>query len=180
MQVVYFYYFIVVLFTQFIFRFSLIESIPEGLNYTDDSPKFPSTYEVWMNLITNAHVSIDIASFYWTLRNSEPHIPKNPSSQHGENIFQALLKAGTERRIKIRIAQNAPTQENPNIDTEIFIKRKAAEVRSLNFAQLLGGGVLHTKLWIIDGQHAYIGSANMDWRALTQVIYLRNINKRYV
>ncbi|KAH9380129.1 hypothetical protein HPB48_000738 [Haemaphysalis longicornis] len=30
-------------------------------------------------------------------------------------------------------------------------------------------GVLHTKFWIVDSKHAYIGSANMDWRSLTQV-----------
>lgn len=86
------------------------------------------------------------------------------------NVFQALKIAGTQRSIKIRIAQNAPTKDQPNLDTEELIKRKAAEVRSLNFAQLLGGGVLHTKLWIIDSKHIYVGSANMDWRALTQVI----------
>jgi phospholipase D3/4 len=33
----------------------------------------------------------------------------------------------------------------------------------------MGGGVLHTKLWIIDGEHFYVGSANMDWRSLTEV-----------
>jgi len=33
----------------------------------------------------------------------------------------------------------------------------------------MGGGVLHTKLWIIDHQHFYVGSANMDWRSLTEV-----------
>jgi phospholipase D3/4 len=43
------------------------------------------------------------------------------------------------------------------------------KVRSVNFPKLMGGGVLHTKLWIIDGQHFYVGSANMDWRSLTQV-----------
>ena len=42
-------------------------------------------------------------------------------------------------------------------------------MRSLNFAGLLGGGVLHTKLWLVDRTHVYVGSANMDWRALTQV-----------
>lgn len=84
-------------------------------------------------------------------------------------MFNALLTAGFERGIKIKIAQNAPSQDQPNLDTEVLMKRKAAEVRSLNFAQLLGGGVLHTKLWIIDNKHFYIGSANMDWRALTQV-----------
>lgn len=43
------------------------------------------------------------------------------------------------------------------------------QVRSLNFAALLGAGVLHTKLWLIDRTHVYVGSANMDWRALSQV-----------
>jgi len=33
----------------------------------------------------------------------------------------------------------------------------------------LGGGVLHTKLWLIDRTHVYVGSANMDWRSLSQV-----------
>lgn len=73
------------------------------------------------------------------------------------------------RKIPIKIAQNAPTWSQPNTDTEYLIKRKAAEVRSLNFAKLLGNGVLHTKVWIIDRKHFYVGSANMDWRALTQV-----------
>lgn len=44
-------------------------------------------------------------------------------------------------------------------------------MRSLNLPRLLngGGGVQHTKLWIVDNAHMYVGSANMDWRALTQV-----------
>ena len=51
------------------------------------------------------------------------------------------------------------------------MKRKAAKVRSVNFPKLLGGGVLHTKMWVVDGIHFYVGSANMDWRSLTQVSY---------
>lgn len=90
----------------------------------------------------------------------------------GEEIFQALLKKGTTTKVPIKIVQNAPTQSEPNIDTEFLVKRKAATVRSLNFAQLLGGGVLHTKLWLIDRQHFYVGSANMDWRSLTQVSFI--------
>lgn len=33
----------------------------------------------------------------------------------------------------------------------------------------LTGGVLHSKFWVVDGRHVYVGSANMDWRSLTQV-----------
>ncbi|TRZ00530.1 hypothetical protein DNTS_013759 [Danionella cerebrum] len=42
------------------------------------------------------------------------------------------------------------------------------EVRRVNFGHLTRG-ILHSKFWIIDDKHIYIGSANMDWRALTQV-----------
>ena len=45
----------------------------------------------------------------------------------------------------------------------------ASEVRSLNFKDLLGNGILHTKMWLVDDEHFYLGSANMDWRSLTQV-----------
>lgn len=43
-----------------------------------------------------------------------------------------------------------------------------AAVRVVDMPQLTGG-VLHTKFWLVDGTHLYIGSANMDWRSLTQV-----------
>ncbi|XP_031342086.1 phospholipase D3-like isoform X2 [Photinus pyralis] len=149
-------------------KLSLVESIPEGLTYPRNATSFPSTYHTWLELINSTRHTIEIASFYWTLRSSEvyPH----PSSYQGEEVFQALLNTGLNRGIKIKIAQSAPNRNNPNIDTEYLVKRKAAEVRSVNFPQLLGSdGVLHTKLWIIDRTHFYIGSANMDWRSLTQV-----------
>lgn len=43
-----------------------------------------------------------------------------------------------------------------------------AAVRAVDVGRL-AGGVLHTKLWVADGAHVYLGSANMDWRSLTQV-----------
>jgi phospholipase D3/4 len=33
----------------------------------------------------------------------------------------------------------------------------------------MGAGILHTKLWLVDRRHFYVGSANFDWRSLTQV-----------
>ncbi|XP_055713757.1 5'-3' exonuclease PLD3-like isoform X2 [Phlebotomus papatasi] len=145
----------------------LVESIPEGLTYPAGSASFMSTFDAWQSLLSLANRTIDIASFYWTLRSAD--VFNHSSSWQGEQIFQQLLVAGTKRSIAIRVAQSSPTQAQPNIDTEILIKRGAAQVRSVNFPRLLGGGVLHTKLWIVDGQHLYLGSANMDWRSLTQV-----------
>lgn len=35
-------------------------------------------------------------------------------------------------------------------------------------------GILHTKAWTVDGKHLYVGSANFDWRSLTQVSIAKN------
>ncbi|XP_047522173.1 5'-3' exonuclease PLD3-like isoform X2 [Pieris napi] len=147
-------------------RLSLVESIPEGHMYPPNSTH-ANTKNVWLDLIDDAQSSIEIASLYWTLRFNEQY--KYNSSIEGEQVFQALLAAGLKRNIKLRIAQNWPSKSYPNVDTEYLVKKKAAQVRSLNFSKLLGSGVLHTKFWIIDKTHFYIGSANMDWRSLTQV-----------
>lgn len=45
---------------------------------------------------------------------------------------------------------------------------EGVQVRKVNFGRLTKG-VLHSKFWIVDKKHVFIGSANMDWRALTQV-----------
>ena len=49
-------------------------------------------------------------------------------------------------------------------------------VRSLNFTRLVGAGILHTKLWLVDRKHFYVGSANFDWRSLTQVFFIFYLN----
>lgn len=45
-----------------------------------------------------------------------------------------------------------------------------ATVRNVDMSRLIGdNGVLHTKFWIVDSRHTYIGSANMDWKSFTEV-----------
>lgn len=117
-----------------------------------------------------AEHKIDIATFYWTLLGIDDDISNNhPSTWQGSNIFKSILAAGTKRKINIRLVKSAAADISSNIEFDMLAKQKAAEVRSVNFKRLLGGGVLHTKLWIVDDKHMYVGSANNDWRALTQV-----------
>jgi phospholipase D3/4 len=145
----------------------LVESIPEGLVYPNNSVKYSSTFDTWDQLIHLANFSIEIASFYWTLRGID--VINHTSAWEGEHIFNALLNAGTVRNISIKIAQSQPSSISENQDTILLARKKAADVRLLDLNRLLGAGVLHTKLWIVDHKHFYVGSANMDWRALTQV-----------
>ncbi|KAH8323528.1 hypothetical protein KR067_013022 [Drosophila pandora] len=151
----------------------LVETIPIGLTYPANSPRFLSTYEAWQQLLGNAKTSLDIASFYWTMTAADTPGETDNSSQPGEDIFSKLMANGNggsqTPRLQIRIAQSEPTSVSPDSNTKMLSSNGAAEVVTLSFPKYFGSGVLHTKLWIVDDQHFYLGSANMDWRALTQV-----------
>ncbi|XP_030380632.1 phospholipase D3 [Scaptodrosophila lebanonensis] len=147
----------------------LVESIPIGLNYSAKSPKFLSTFDAWKLLLDKANKSLDLGSFYWSLRGEDVNC-NDSSAALGEEIFSRLLQnANNQDNINIRIAQSEPSDISPNLDTKLLANYGAAKVVSINFPKYFGGGVLHTKLWIVDNQHFYLGSANMDWRSLTQV-----------
>lgn len=146
--------------------FTLVESIPENLTYNAGEPSHLSTYEGIREILALAQESIEIASYYWTLRGSD--VPfKDPSSWQGEQLFKDLLFAGKEKGIKIRIVQSY--SETPVQDTLDLAQQAGAEVRSLNFERFFGSGILHTKMWLVDRKHFYVGSANLDWRSFTQV-----------
>lgn len=141
----------------------LVESIPDSLNYGSDAPRHLSTFQAWMDLLAGANNSVEIAAFYFTLRDSDLH-REDPSSQQGKEVFESL-SALPSQGVKLSIAVNDP-QMSVN-DTE-DLARQGADIWKVDMKRLTGG-IVHTKLWVVDGQHIYIGSANMDWRALTQV-----------
>lgn len=146
---------------------TLVESIPEGVEFPAGSVQNPSIYNGWMNLLKFAKEQIDIASFYWTLQGSDTNT-SDPSTQQGENVFKQIQVAA-KRGVKIRIVQSPPSEQFPSLDTVYLAQKGLADVRSLDITRLVGSGILHTKMWLVDGKHFYVGSANHDWRALTQV-----------
>lgn len=149
---------------------TLVESLPIGLNFTPGSPRFMSTFDAWKRLLNQSTSTLDIGSFYWSLRGEDTGF-NHSTAKPGEDIFNRLLSNGfgDGPKIKIRIAQSTPSRVSPDLETQILASYGAAEVVTVDFPKYLGAGVLHTKLWIVDGQHFYLGSANMDWRSLTQV-----------
>uniref|UniRef100_A0A1I8EFS1 PLD phosphodiesterase domain-containing protein n=1 Tax=Wuchereria bancrofti TaxID=6293 RepID=A0A1I8EFS1_WUCBA len=143
----------------------LVETIPSVLIFDNSSLTSSSTYEVWKKLLDDAQVSIDVASFYWNLRDPVAH----STSWQGNDTFERFI-ASAERGVRIRIAQNQPTTIFPQLDSKYFAENGYATVRNLDMPKLIDdNGVLHTKFWIADSRHVYIGSANMDWKSLTEV-----------
>ena len=96
------------------------------------------------------------------------------SLQQGMLIFEGLVSAA-KRGVKIRVVQNTPTAEMPDIDSQLLASMGAADVRNLSITHLTGHGILHTKMWVVDQRHFYMGSANLDWRSLTQVYTVPSI-----
>ncbi|XP_071754897.1 5'-3' exonuclease PLD3 [Centroberyx gerrardi] len=141
----------------------LVESIPEGLEFNSSTTHL-SIYQAWFDLIGEARSSLDIASFYWTLTNKDTGTHE-PTAQQGETILKRL--AQVSGKLPVRIAVNTPQQSQPQDDLRL-LSSSGADIRTVNMRELTSG-VLHTKFWVIDKKHIYIGSANMDWRSLTQV-----------
>lgn len=152
----------------------IVETLPRDLVYNETIIS-KQTHQGWLELIQSATKSIDIASFYWTLKGEDVMPSPVPESRDGEDILGALLTAGKKKSIKIRIAVNDGKDTD---DAELAMLRQVSEVRKVNFTRLVGAGILHTKFILVDQQHFYVGSANMDWRSLTHVkemgIVLRN------
>ncbi|XP_067413375.1 5'-3' exonuclease PLD3 [Emydura macquarii macquarii] len=146
-------------------RAVLVESIPEGMTYEDNSTVNPSTFQAWRNLIRDARSSLDIASFYWTLTNDDTHT-REATAEQGEQILAELMQL-PQRGVSVRIAVSAPSSKQRLNDLQA-LEQSGAVVRKVNMNRLTKG-ILHTKFWIVDKTHLYLGSANMDWRALTQV-----------
>ncbi|XP_069390319.1 5'-3' exonuclease PLD3 isoform X2 [Paralichthys olivaceus] len=141
----------------------LVESIPEGLEF-NSSTTHPSIYQAWLSLAAEARSSLDIASFYWTLTNKDTGTHE-PSAYQGETILKKL--AELSGKLAVRIAVNTPQESQPQ-DNLRLLNDSGADIRTVNMRELTTG-VLHTKFWVVDKKHIYIGSANMDWRSLTQV-----------
>ncbi|CAG0887143.1 unnamed protein product [Cyprideis torosa] len=144
-------------------QLEIVESIPIGLVFPPNSPKTRSTFEAWKELLAVSQESIDIGSFYWTLRGSDIGID-DPSQDEGVEILEELKKKGNI----LRVVWSTPDSVESGGDIQQLIDA-GAQIRDLNMTKFLGAGVLHTKVWLVDGLHGYVGSANMDFRSLTQV-----------
>ena len=146
-------------------KLSIVESIPENLTYPSGSPLHESTFEGWLDILQLAKNYVNISSFYMTLNGSDTNT-KDPSSNEGEKILDTLKNLG-KNGVDIRIVQEITTRNES--DAQALEKLGLAKVQYLNLSQFDDSGILHTKLILVDGKHMYVGSANMDWRSLTQV-----------
>lgn len=144
---------------------ALVESIPLYLRYEENATFGIPLEQVWKDLISIASHRVEVVSFYWTLTGEDINVNSSTDTP-GRDILEALGELPS-RNVSVLVVTSVPTVKTNSTDLKI-LKQKGVQARSVEFGRLTTG-VLHTKFWIVDMKHVFIGSANMDWRALTQV-----------
>lgn len=157
----------------------LVESVPKGMESLERIEGVRYTKDVLIDLTNKAKETIDLTAMYWTLkangeRSDEEGLTEEKLRQmgcdYGRALFQALENAA-ERGVKIRILQGEDLEENEGKWewAELAINKSQVEVRRVFMKDWYDGGIMHQKFWVFDNKTIYLGSANMDWRSLTQV-----------
>ncbi|OWZ10130.1 PhosphoLipase D [Phytophthora megakarya] len=167
---------------------SLVESLPVG-DFALTS-EVPQTFEALTRHVEAAKTSIDLSAMYWNLLGEEDRRVYSAAemtkfgADRGGNLLLALKEAAL-RGVKIRVltakqtirdvemggivdktsCSSLPSEVQMLVDTS-----QNVHVRCWSGTEWYGSGILHQKIWIFDDQHVYVGSANMDWKSLAQVM----------
>uniref|UniRef100_A0A3B5AT38 Inactive phospholipase D5-like n=1 Tax=Stegastes partitus TaxID=144197 RepID=A0A3B5AT38_9TELE len=137
----------------------LVENIPDDLSLpVDGRPHLPLSAGFHM-LLDQAKYSVEVVSPVWDL-----------------NSWDLEPKPSTAKQVQSQSTQFPLFSPSHSLKTfhsltTLFClcvsPRPGAEVHFVNMAALTRGG-LHSSFWVVDRQHIYIGSANMDWRSLSK------------
>lgn len=137
---------------------TLVESSPVEAGLA--SPDLPSTAAVWVDLIEGAQEGVDLCQFYAS---------DEPPSQLGPVL--AALEAAAGRGVRVRLLlSEAFRRTYPEIGARVA-GWPGAEVAWLDLKPI-SGGIHHAKYLVADRRSAYLGSANLDWRALEHIVEL--------
>jgi phosphatidylserine/phosphatidylglycerophosphate/cardiolipin synthase-like enzyme len=133
----------------------LVETSP--IETTLDHADLPEAYVVWKEMIEEARRSLDFAEFY---ASDEPGSRLEP--------ILAAMEEAAGRGVAIRfLAEKSFYKTYPEVLDRLRSHPEIA-VRLYDVKPLMGG-VLHAKYFLVDGEEAYLGSQNFDWRSLTHI-----------
>ncbi|XP_074286354.1 uncharacterized protein LOC141611668 [Silene latifolia] len=170
----------------------LVQSIPTDMPYLPLVPGVLNTADVFKWLAGNATSKLDIMAQYWQLVAG----PDNPLSgdygyseenmtsfgaEEGFSVYKAVENAAN-RSVVVRLLQHSGVYPDYTKEpSDIAAAGPNVTNVTLLLSEWFGSGIIHAKVWISDDRHVYIGSANNDWKSLTQVkeagIYLADCHK---
>jgi len=162
-------------------RASLVESIPVGLEDLRATPGVQYTEDTLVRLTTEVQSTIDLTAMYWALlpdpdgddeKGFDEKDFEMMGARAGNNLYQTLREAA-RRGVNIRILQSpgfSKSNEKGEAETLRDEFPERISIHSVSMGDWYGGsGIMHQKIWIFDSRHLYLGSANMDWKSISQV-----------
>jgi len=133
----------------------IAQSVPEGTILAQ--PGIPSTQATWIAMINSAKKSLDIGAFYFTVQKGDAMVP----------VLNAIKKAAA-RGVQVRILLGGLFYPASIQSLKPLVGLKNVTLRKMPIGKITGG-IMHAKYMIIDDAQVFVGSANFDWRALTQI-----------
>jgi phosphatidylserine/phosphatidylglycerophosphate/cardiolipin synthase-like enzyme len=110
-----------------------------------------------MKLFEGARQTLDIEQFYLS---TWPHEPM-------DDVLGAL-GAAAGRGVRVRLLLDAAMYRTYPRTADSLAKVPGFTVRLVDFRRI-AGGVQHAKFFLVDGETAFLGSQNFDWRALKHI-----------
>ena len=134
----------------------LVESVPveSGLG----NPDLPAAADVWVEMIDTARRSLDVEQFYLS------HWPGEPTGP----VLDAIGRAA-KRGVHVRLLLDARMFATYPSPADSLGRLPGVELRQIDMKKISGGGVQHGKCMVVDGEQVFVGSQNLDWRALKHI-----------
>jgi len=136
-------------------EFELVQSVPAETEL--GTPGLSQTSDVWLKMINGAKENIDIETFYFANEKNEPL----------EEILSALKNAAG-RNVRVRIIVDSTFYSNNDKSIDELEGIQNITIKKIPFGNI-AGGVMHAKYFVVDGDNLFIGSQNMDWRAIKHI-----------
>ena len=130
----------------------IVETAPAGL----DNPNIRNTPDVWLELVENAHQTIDM-EIYTIYKYSG-----GPIGNFHNAIYNAAARGVRVRMLIDNVIYNARDEDNHQHTKELmdaFDAENNIDVRQLSQP-------MHSKVIIVDNEAAYVGSANQSRTAM--------------
>jgi phospholipase D3/4 len=162
-------------------RASLVESIPIGMEDLRCTSGVQFTEDALVRLTEAAQSTIDLTAMYWALlpdptSDDERGFDEKDFARMGAGAGQKLYKAlrdAAARSVTIRILQSPGFSKAEQKGESERLSDEFPETVSIHTVDIGawygGSGIMHQKIWIFDAHHLYVGSANMDWKSISQV-----------
>ena len=136
--------------------FELVHTVPLDTELASADLRQPGP--VWIELFDGAKSTIDIGQFY--------------AADHPGSVLERVierLEAAGKRGVKIRfLLEEKGIRLSEASTLERLRTIPNLTLRVLPYAQL-SGGIIHAKYMVVDGQQAFVGSQNFDWRSLEHI-----------